>query len=200
MPPRRFKAAAKAPDTSSPTSSAMGSALAERTSTSPGTRRAGSSACSAGSLRKDVGQHSRSNGARLRSVDRLPFPYRCPSAARRTPRGSRAVAAACDRRAVDGAMRVCRHCSSLCWRAALPPPHRCRDGQGPGVGGRWRGGRVGAEETGRGRAENEGGRGAGRAARSVRPLCVHGRSWRCTSAVCRVYGVAPQVRGIRRLG
>ena len=72
-------------------------------------------------------------------------------APRRTPRGSRAAVAARDRRPVDGAMRLCRHCSSLCWRAALPPPHRCRDGRSGWARARWAGGSGG--ETGRGRAE-----------------------------------------------
>ena len=179
MPPRRFKAAAKAPDTSSPTSSAMGSALAERTSTSPGTRRAGSSACSAGSLRKDVGQHSRARALQrcsppLRGPSaQAHIPSRCPSAARRTPRGSRAAAAARDRRPVDGAMRLCRHCSSLCWRAALPPPHRCRDGRGGWARARWAGGSGG--ETGRGRAEGvvgHRGREGSNSESSVRPRAV----------------------------
>ena len=102
-------------------------------------------------------------------------------APRRTPRGSRAAVAARDRRPVDGAMRLCRHCSSLCWRAALPPPHRCRDGQGPGVGGRWRGGRVGAEERPEGVVpKREGVVGHRGREGSSSELCASTGAWRCT--------------------
>ena len=177
MPPRRFKAAAKAPDTSSPTSSAMGSALAERTSTSPGTRRAGSSACSAGSLRKDVGQHSRA-----RALQRCSPPLCGPSAQAHFPLDARRP----QEGPQEGRVRWRQHatgerwmepcaCADIAHRFALPPPHRCRDGQGPGVGGRGRGGRVGAEERPEGVVpKGSWGTGAGRAATqsSVRPRAV----------------------------
>ena len=94
-------------------------------------------------------------------------------APRRTPRGSRAAVAARDRRPVDGAMRLCRHCSSHCWRAALPPPHRCRYGQGPGVGGRGRGGRVGAEERPEGVVPKGSWGTEGQGEQQLRALCVH---------------------------
>ena len=158
MPPRRFKAAAKAPDTSSPTSSAMGSALAERTSTSPGTRRAGSSACSAGSLRKDVGQHSRARALQrcsppLRGPSaQAHIPSRCPSAARRTPRGSRAAAAG------ERWMEPC-----ACADIALPLLESGAAAAAPlqrwaGVGGGWARARARWERRRRGRAEGVVGR------------------------------------------